>query len=236
MKTSNKILWGSLGGLFGTTVILLIAARIMLSGDPEETGVPISDVDQGSRVVAMVDFTGVELRGNWRAELKRGPEEHILVEGPEDLLSTLWVRRKNHSLVLQMAEQRQDNRKLNVTITMPDLQDLKAKGVVDATFTGFDTQRLSILTKGVTSVLGKKGRIGALYLKGKGVSKINLRQVPAVSAQLDCTGVINIDLSMDGGELTGSLKGVGELRYSGETSRASIRQEGPCKVTSETRI
>ena len=35
---------------------------------------------------------------------------------------------------------------------------------------------------------------------------------------------------MDGGELAGSIEGVGKVRYGGKISRESIRQKGPCKV------
>jgi hypothetical protein len=236
MKTSNKILWGSLGGLFATCVIFLVALRVLLGGDLEANQAPERHAAYVTREIAMVDFTGVELEGNWRAELTQGPGERITVEGPEDLLSTLSARRRGDALLLQMSKGRRDTRKLHLSVTMPALHSLRTKGVVDATFTGFDSRQLSIRAKGVTAVRGEQGRIGALRLSGKGVSKLDLRQVPTASAHLDCTGVIKIDLTMNGGELTGSIKGVGELRYAGETSRTTIRQEGPCKITREARV
>ncbi len=64
---------------------------------------------------------------------------------------------------------------------------------------------------------------------------MNLGDISIRNAELDCKGVININLTLNGGELTGSLKGVGELRYAGEISRESIRIKGPCKITRETR-
>ena len=139
------------------------------------------------------------------------------------------------SLALEMADQRHDARKLHVAITMPVLHALRTKGVVNLTLSGFETDRLSMRFEGVTSVRGQEGRIGDLRFRGQGVSRMDLRDVPVRTADLDCEGVIKIDLTMAGGELTGSIKGVGELRYAGETSRESIQREGPCKVTRETR-
>ena len=63
------------------------------------------------------------------------------------------------------------------------------------------------------------------------MSHVKLEKVPATKVVLDYEGVFNIDLTMDSGELVGSIKGVGEVSYGGKTSRESIRKEGPCKVT-----
>ena len=235
MKTSNKMLWGSLVGFFGITVIFLVALRILLGGNSEPAGGTVPDAAYGSREIAMADFAGVDLQGHWQAEVVQGPQEHIAVEGPEDLLAALSVRRRGESLALEMADQRHDARKLHVAITMPVLHALRTKGVVNLTLSGFETDRLSMRFEGVTSVRGQEGRIGDLRFRGQGVSRVDLRDVPVRTADLDCEGVIKIDLTMAGGELTGSIKGVGELRYAGETSRESIQREGPCKVTRETR-
>jgi len=234
MKTSNKILWGSLAGLFGITVIFLAAMRMLLGGSPQPAAETIRDAGHGSREIAMVDFVGLDLQGHWHAQVVQGRTERITVEGPEDLLAALSVRRRGESLTLQMARQRHNARKLNLAVTMPVLHSLRTKGVADMTISGFDTERLSIRVEGVASVRGMQSRIGELRLRGQGVTRMDLRDVPVRSADLDCEGVIKIDLNMVGGELTGSIKGVGELRYTGEASRASIRKEGPCKVTRET--
>ncbi|NNK84365.1 MAG: hypothetical protein HKO91_02280, partial [Desulfobacterales bacterium] len=42
-----------------------------------------------------------------------------------------------------------------------------------------------------------------------------------------------IELSMAGGELTGKLKGTGEVIYNGEVSKESIRTDGTGKVRRE---
>ena len=89
MKTSNKIVWGSLVGLFATTVMFLVALKIILGGDLEATGETIRDTTYGSREIAVEGFTGVDRKGHWRAEFVQGAKEQIAVEGPENLLAVL---------------------------------------------------------------------------------------------------------------------------------------------------
>jgi hypothetical protein len=153
------------------------------------------------------------------------------LEGPQELLETLSVQMQGEALILRMAKQREGKRKLSLEVTMPEMNRLQTKGVTEVSFERFDSKQLSIRSDGVSTVRGTESRVGALQLIGRGVSRVELAKVPVVKAVLDVRGVFNIDLTMDGGELEGSLKGVGEVRYRGKTSRLSIRQEGPCKVT-----
>lgn len=235
MKTSNKIVWGSFVGLFAITVMFLVALKIFLGGDLEATGEAIRDTTYGSREIDVQGLTGVDLKGHWRAEIIQGTKEQMVVEGPEDLLAVLSVSRRGTLLALHLPKQDKDAGKLHVTVRMPDLHTLRTKGVVDMRLGGLDTEHLFIRTDGVSSIRGKDGRIKNFRFKGRGVTKMDLRDVPVRTADLDCKGVIKIDLTMDGGALTGSIKGVGELRYAGKTSRMSIQQEGPCKITHQPR-
>jgi hypothetical protein len=54
-----------------------------------------------------------------------------------------------------------------------------------------------------------------------------------INAELRYEGVYKIELSMAGGELTGTIEGVGKVIYDGEVRKESIRKEGPCKVIRE---
>jgi hypothetical protein len=234
MKTSNKILWGSFAGILITSIMFLVVMRIFLV-QPFESGTnPTLSTAMGSREIAMSGFVAIIIEGHWEAELSQGNPTKIHVEGPQELLETLSVQMQGEELILRMAKQRKEKRKLILAITMPEMNRLQTKGVTELTFERFDTKRLSISSDGVSTVRGWASRVGALELKGRGVSRVKLEKVPAGKAVLDYKGVFNIDLTMDGGELEGNLKGVGDLRYRGKTSRLSIRQEGPCKVIYES--
>jgi len=234
MKTSNKILWGSFAGLLVTSIIFLIVLKIFLGQPVESDNSPAESTAMGSKEIALSGFVAINLEGHWQAELSQGDPTKIRVEGPEDLLEKLSVQMQGEALTLHMPKQREEKRKLILAITMPAMNRLETKGVADVTIKRFEMDRLFISSEGVSTVRGSESRVGALDLRGRGVSRVELKKVPVGKAVLDYKGVFNIDLTMDGGELAGSIKGVGEVHYGGKTSRESIRQEGPCKVTSES--
>ena len=230
MKTSNKILWGSLGGLFLVCVIFLLALRALLGGSPEPVNAAARDRAMGTREIDMSDLAAIDMQGNWQVKLIHGPNPVAIVQGAQDLLETLSVRRRGEFLALRMPKQRNDKRKLTLSATLPELNRLHAQGVAEIRFTGFDSEHLSIRMQGVSKIVGRKGRINALDLRSEGVTRMDLRDLPIRQADLDCEGVFNIGLSMAGGELSGRIKGAGKVRYDGKVSRETILREGPCKV------
>jgi hypothetical protein len=233
MKTSNKILWGSLGGLFLVCVIFLLVLRALLGSNPEPVNAAARDGSMGSREIDMSDLTAIEMQGNWQVKLIHGPGSVAIVKGAQDLLETLSVHRRGDYLALRMPKQRNDKRKLTLSATLPELNRLHAQGVAEIRFSGFHSEHLSIRIQGVSKIVGRRGRIRALDLRSEGVSRMDLSDLPIVQADLNCEGVFNIDLSMAGGELSGRVKGAGKVRYGGKVSRETIRREGPCKVEYE---
>ena len=236
MKKSNQILWGALAGLFGVCVFFLIVVRLMLGGNGASADQPVHRSSDGVFEVDITGVTGIDLRGHWQAEVVQGPQEKIVVHGPDDLLSSLTVRASGGSLVLEMDKNRREKRRLRVSATLPVLNTLRTRGVVDISLSGFEADRLTINADGVTSLVASKGHVDILNLHGRGVLKMDLKGLLVRQADIDCEGVIKVNLTMDGGPLTGSVKGVGELRVAGETSRMSIRQKGACRVVRENRV
>ena len=231
MKISNTILWGTFVGIFVICVIFLIIVRHSLVDSMSHSGVSIQKNDIRRKEITMTNFTGVDLKGNWQARIIQGDKEKIWVEGPEDLLAIFSVTRQGNSIEIHMAKQINDKRKLHLEMTIPVLKALQTKGVADIEVSGFKLDDLRIHTDGVSSIRGEKGQLGKLNFRGKGVFNLDLQDFPTKSADLNCEGVIKIYLTMTGGELTGRLKGVGEVRYKGEINYESIHTKGSCKVT-----
>jgi len=121
MKTSNKILWGSLISIFGICIIFLIALRLTLSGDMEAAGESKPKAAMASRSIAIKDFIGIDLQGHWKAKVIQSDTAQITVKGPEDLLDSLSTNRFGDTLKLKMAEDSRNKRRLHLTVTMPKL-------------------------------------------------------------------------------------------------------------------
>lgn len=233
MKTSNKILWISSSSLIGVALVLLMALRMSLDTDLDFEKQNNTEKSWVSRHLPLSGFTDIELGGRWEVELRRSDAEQVIVEGPEDLIDDLYARKEAERLLLERKKRRGNKSKLKASITMPALDYLRLNGLINLNMSGFEASRLSIRTKGVTSIRGTKNSIQDLHLKGEGVSKLDLRKSPVTNAELDYEGVFKIKLSMAGGELTGRIEGVGKVLYEGQISRETISKEGPCKVVRE---
>ncbi len=230
MKTSNKILWGSIAGLFLVSVIFLLVLRVLLGHNPEPVNAAARNEAMGTREIDMRDLAAIDVQGNWQVKLIHGPGPVAIVRGTQDLLETLSVHRRGDILTLRMPKQRSDKRKLTLSATLPELNRLHAQGVAEIRFSGFHSEHLSIRMQGVSKIVGQSGLINALDLRSEGVSRMDFKDLPTMQTDLNCEGVFNIDLSMAGGELSGRVKGTGKVRYDGKVSRETILREGPCKV------
>jgi hypothetical protein len=231
MKISNKILSGAFVGILGICIAVLLIIKISLNDSSTYRDTPVLKSSAGLKVIEMSGFNSLDLKGNWKVRIVSSDKENIRVNGPEDLLESLLVNQQGKSIELHMAIQRNDKRKLSLDITIPVIHSLRTRGVVDVSISGFYLEDLIIDSEGVSSIHGVNGRTDSLKFQGKGVSNLDLENFPTRKADLVSKGVVKIDLTMSGGELTGSIEGVGSVRYRGQANHESIRVKGSCKVT-----
>lgn len=193
-----------------------------------------SDKPLVSREFPLADFTGIEVSGHWEIKLTHGETTQVMVRAPEDVMENLSVKKQAGTLILSRDKKWQASfEKVTALITMPSLSQIQLRGLVDLELSGFNSKSLTIYTEGSTSITGKGNHIQILYLRGKGLSKLNLRRNSVISADLRYKGVYKIELSMAGGELTGKIEGVGKVIYDGEVRKESIHKDGPSMVIRE---
>ncbi len=231
MKTSNKILLISNSCLIVVIIIFLLVFRSTLEGSI--TTVKSKDFDKTmvSKEFSLADFTEIEVSGHWEIELTREETTQVKVKAPKDVMETLSVQNKSGILILK-TEKRSRNSpgKVTARITMPSLSAIHLRGLVSLELSGFRSENLTVYTVGSTSIIGKGNHINDLYLRGEGLSRLNLKRNSVINADLRYKGVYKIELSMAGGELTGRIKGVGKVIYDGEIRKEKIRKYGPSMV------
>ena len=231
MKTSNKILLISNSCLIVVIIIFLLVFRSTLEGSI--TTVKSKDFDKTmvSKEFSLADFTEIEVSGYWEIELTHEEMTQVKVKAPKDVMETLSVQNKSGILILKTEKRNHHSPgKVTARITMPSLSALHLRGLVSLELNGFKSENLTVYTAGATSIMGKGNHIINLYLRGEGLSKLNLNHNSVVNADLRYKGVYKIELSMAGGELTGRIKGVGKVIYDGEIRKEKIRKYGPSKV------
>ena len=119
--------------------------------------------------------------------------------------------------------------RLTATVTMPDLSALAIAGGADVQIRGIEADRFELSVDGAASVRASESRFGELHVTVQGATNIDFRDSLTVNAHVELDGASNLSIRMDGGSLTGTLRGVGNVSWTG-TAEESVRVEGIGRV------
>jgi hypothetical protein len=228
MKTSNKLLLVSASSLIVIMLVLLLALKIALEASTDIEKTAKSEVAKLTRQFPLEDFTAIQVIGHWEIDIGRGDTRQVIAEAPDNVMDTIIVEKHGQTLIL---ENKQRFGEVRASIKVPSLVDLRLKGLISLKLSGFETDTLSMRTSGATTIKGAGNKIRDLSVSAEGVTNLDLRENPVTNADLRCEGVYKIELSMAGGELSGKVKGVGEVIYNGKVSKEGIVRKGHSKVT-----
>ena len=236
MKTS-KIALLSLGGVvLAAIVAVAVAARVALGWNDlggRAGAVEAPGEEPGEMTTASHDLSGfdrVEINGNWSVEVVRGDGWRVELSYPENYLSAIDVSVRGERLRLDGARPGSffggSGARYAAEIVMPALLELDVSGSNRVRLSGFEGERLTIDVAGATQVTGEDGRYAELDLSMAGANDVELEGFVFTDAHVDLAGASDLTLTMDGGELTGSLAGVGSIEYSGTVSREAVDVAG----------
>ena len=115
-------------------------------------------------------------------------------------------------------------------ITAPAIETLSLAGVVNGTVVGLDATELTVRLDGASNLVFEDSTIGDLTLQTAGAANVDLEESLVENAVLALAGANQLRITMDGGSLTGRVEGVGNVRYSGETSSVNVDIDGIVRV------
>jgi hypothetical protein len=212
-------------------IILAAWARMSVGNVLEETGDGRSGVElSGTRIersFEVGEFTGIEVRGGWRVTVVQGAEVSVAVTADKALMDRITVERSGDTLELGAREWvLHHDARLEAKVTVPSLSRFVVRGGADARIRGFSGDELSVEVAGAADIDGENNRFEQLNLTVEGAGDLDFTTSSAVHAMVTLDGAGNVALTMAGGELTGSIGGVGSVTYGGEVSREAIRVDG----------
>ena len=228
MKTSNKLLLVSASSLIVIMLVLLLVLKIALETSTDIEDSAKSEGAQLTKQFTLEDFTAIQVIGHWKVDVVRGDNTQVIAEAPESVMDTIVVEKHIQTLILENKRRFGEAR---AWIRLPSLVDLRLKGITSLKLRGFHTDSLSMRTSGATTINGTGNKIRDLSVSAEGVTNLDLRENPVTNADLRCEGVYKVELSMAGGELSGKVKGVGEVTYNGKVTKEGILRSGHSKVT-----
>ena len=180
MKYFQALLWSGLAGL-----LLLSSCKIILPVNPNKQVNITQKIDLNS-------FTGIRLYTAANIEITEGPTYSIIATGPENIIRQLETATVGDDSILTFRyKQFYSNTKVDIAITMPNIQQLESFGSGNIIGQNtFKNQNLSI----------------ALF----GTSTIDV-MVDVAEVAVDLVGAGNVHLAGKTSKLNGTIKGVGHI-------------------------
>jgi hypothetical protein len=245
MRKSQIAVLSVLGALALLIVAAIIAARLIAArlesgayaDEPrrpaDSTGPVTSDTHDLS------GFDRVDARGMWEIEIKQGTAWDVALAYPDNTEDRPDVRVEDGRLILESERRRWswfgggDDATLEATITMPALEGIDLSGASELTLSGFSGETLEITASGATEIDGSNGSYRELQLVVSGAGDVNLGELVVVDARVVLSGAGDIVLNMNGGVLSGTVSGAGQIRYRGTVSEENVVTSGFSSVDAE---
>ncbi len=229
IRTSTAILAGLLAFLILLLTGGLLTLRLApsLPGD-DERGFSDFTAYQGRKENLPDTISRVVLDGVWDVEILRSDKaslEILIPEGSDP--ANFQSQIENTTLRLHSSSEKKQNREdIKTRITLPELTHLSNTGLAHVEIQDFETDSLSILSNGMGDIQGRNNRIENLKIQMPGAGAIDFSSSQVTNADIQLSGAGSISIRMAGGDLSGSLAGLGSIEYSGPVERNSITVSG----------
>lgn len=231
MKTSNKIILTAAMMVPLSICLLLLAVTNGNRGASPMAEANASDPGPStSKTYHLSDFSEIIARGAWDIRLSRGNEFQVEITAPKTVLENLTVSQEEEKLSLLNQAQAIRVAEIDtpeIDIVLPSLSGVDMQGVTRLSLSGFINTSLRIVYNGLVDLTGEGCTVTDLTLAGNGVSTLDMSKFAIANADVILSGVYQVELSMTGGRLKGSLNGTGKLITYGNIAENEIKKISP---------
>ncbi len=177
-------------------------------------------------------FDSIRVRGGWKLTVRQGSGFSTTVTAPSDAFEYLDLDVRSNTLEIGFGRSvgwDSLSGRFEAVITVPELEALRTEGGADVRLLGISTDALELRSDGAAQITAVESRVVDLRLGADGGVRVDFARSWVTNADLDIDGAASIRLHMVGGTISGSMDGVGVLRYSGE-ARREIETSGLASV------
>ncbi|MBX2850086.1 MAG: DUF2807 domain-containing protein [Acidiferrobacterales bacterium] len=228
MKQSQK----SVLAVLATLCIIIVLAIGFTRAAFTKADIRVLDSQESYYIAEdLSDFNAVNVSGAWQIELSQGDSWSVEVSNLEENKDRISVYVSDNTLILKQKSSggwfsNSGSRELSARVQMPALGRLSLSGAVDAEIAKFEGELLDINTAGAVDLKATGGRYNKVIVMTAGASEIDFKNILATQASVNTTGAGDVILTLDGGELTGTIIGAGSVDYYGTVSSESIKVIG----------
>ena len=155
----------------------------------------------------------------------------MVLTGNQETVAAAEVSTDGARLAIHLDDYSEEDRSLRIVITAPTLAALTVAGAVDGRIVGLEAAQLTVVTKGASNLVFDGSTVGDLVLETEGAANVNLEASLVANAVLDMAVSSQLKINLNGGSLTGRVRGVGNIRYTGDVGSVDLDTVALVKVS-----
>ena len=214
------------GVVLGLLIVGSVAGIPVFAAAASEDGGPIE-----TRQLQVGGFAEIKLRGAWKLQFTQASEYSVVLTGSQEAVAAVEVSSDGDRLAIHLDGSSEDDRSPRIVIAAPTLAALSVAGAVDGRIVGLDAAQLTVVTRGASNLVFEDSTVGELVLETEGAANVNLEASLVENAVLDMAGASQLKINLNGGSLTGRVRGVGNIRYTGDASSVELDTVALVKVS-----
>jgi hypothetical protein len=181
-----------------------------------------------SETRGLTGFKEIEANGAVNLNIGFGSEYALKIEADDNLLEHITTNVNGDTLVIGSKDHINPKSKVNITITMPQLDRLEINGASAGDVVGFKGDKLELALNGASN-LRIAGEVRELKALASGASSINAESLKAENADVDANGASKITVNATG-DLKADASGASSVTYVGEPRSLKQNSSGVSSV------
>ncbi|HUZ18701.1 MAG TPA: DUF2807 domain-containing protein [Spirochaetia bacterium] len=211
--------------------VKLSSSKVVFGSPTAPPKIVVPSAGTVTRTFAFEKFNGVTGNGAWDITVHMGRPDSVVVTVPENVVDLLNVSQSGSMLTFGLRPGTLLAKSyLTAEITTSDLARVNLNGANRLAFSGFTGDSLSVDCSGASSVQGRASTFSRVAVDASGAASIGLRNAPARDASVHLSGAGQVEVTVQGGALAGSVTGAGKLLYWGNPSSVGVQTSGAARI------
>ena len=206
---------------------LIFSANCSFSGINNFTGTKGSGTAK-TETRNVAGFKKIEASGAVNVEVDTQKGFNVTVEADDNLLQFIKTEVSGDTLKIYSEGKISPTTKLNVKISMPEIEGLNVSGASDAKIMNVKTDSLKLKASGASEI-SLTGETKELNADASGASEINAENLKVENADVEASGASSADVSATN-ELNVEASGASKISYSGEPKSLKQNASGASSI------
>lgn len=227
MPGTSKYTWIATAGIIAAVLMIILAVVLMVNRGKQFVETEM-DVDFSVAELELNDINELEIRGVWDVRILPAGSagQRISLNAPGEIIDDIRTQQDSRLTLPAPGGFRGFAKEMEATVYLEDLSLISVEGASSVDISGMNLDALELRLEGAAKILAEDCEFNDVRLKAEGAANVDLQNSLTYTADLRIEGAAKVSIRMDGGPISGSLDGVGKVRYTGSVSEKDFRIDG----------